>query len=116
MTKEEAIYWKSFILRTIEERLPQIEVSDLEAYEISEFANKYMQTITGQQMLPQGVFREFLRIFAKIPEMQSEIAEAQVHVQEMIEHIDELIDWTPITEEQIAALFPEEQTPNEDEA
>lgn len=89
MRKEEAVYWKSFILKTIEERLPKIEVSDLIGYEISEFEKHHMQTITGQQMLPQNVFRDFLQTFEKIPAIQEEIIRAQERISVWLERLPE---------------------------
>ncbi|MBQ6724038.1 MAG: hypothetical protein IJQ84_05950 [Paludibacteraceae bacterium] len=77
MTKEEAIYWKNYIDKVVSEKLDTLEVSDADAIRISDFAKRYMQVITGQQYVPQGLFREFLELFAKIPAIQEEIRQMQ---------------------------------------
>ena len=87
MTKEEAIYWKRFIVKTIEERLPQVTVSDLDAARIRDFAKENMTLITGQQELPQTVFRKFLELFEKIPQMQEDIEKAQEEINEWLQYL-----------------------------
>lgn len=80
MTPEEALYWKNYIDRVISEKLYLDEVSEKDARRISEFAKKYMQTITGQQFLPQGIFREFLELFASIPQLQEQLIEIVLNI------------------------------------
>lgn len=92
MTKEEAIYWKNYIDKVVSERLDALEVSDADAIHISDFAKRYMQVMTGHQYVPQGLFREFLELFAKIPVIQDEIKQMQ---------------------EELAASFPESCTDKE---
>lgn len=89
MNKEEAKYWRSFIYRVIEEKLPTIETTDADAIRIKEFVDHHMSTITGQQMLPQRVFRDFVEIFSHIPALQAAIQEAQEDIQKAIEHLDQ---------------------------
>lgn len=89
MTPEEALYWKNYIDRVISEKLYLDEVSEKDARRISEFAKKYMQTITGQQFLPQGIFREFLELFSSIPQLQEEIKQAQDEIYDTISGCDD---------------------------
>ena len=123
MTKQEATYWKNFIIQIVEERLPQIELSDLESLQISEFEKKHMPTITGQQMLPQSVFREFLRVFSPISAIQGEILQAQeacVAMEERLqEYIDGLDDYAALTDEELDAIVngeEEEESGEQEEA
>lgn len=87
MNKQEATYWKRFIIKTIEEKLSTIKTSDEDAIRISQFAEQHMQLITGQQMLPQRVFREFLELFAHIPEIQADIEHAQEIINDYLENL-----------------------------
>ena len=87
MNIEEATYWKNYIDMVINGRLDNIETSDADALKIVNFAHTHMQTINGQQMLPQGTFREFLNLFAHLPVLQKEIEEAQLEIFEWLENI-----------------------------
>ena len=100
MTKQEALYWKNFIYRTIEERVPYVKVTTEEARVISDFASRFMVTITGQQYLPQGIFREFLDIFKNIPAIQEEIEIAQEEIRVFLEHLPE-----PCTKKEVEQIF-----------
>lgn len=102
MTKQEAVYWKKFILKVIEEKLPTIKTSDEDAKAISEFAQHHMQTITGQQMLPQSVFRKFLEIFGHIPAIQEEINKAMEELDAWLHNLPE-----ECTVAEIYAMFDE---------
>lgn len=97
MTKQEAVYWKRFIEEMITERLPYYRVTDEEAQRISEFATHYMQTITGQQPLPQSVFRKFLEIFGSIPAIQEDILKAQAEISAWLEKLEDLATETNAT-------------------
>lgn len=104
MTKKEAIYWKKFIEKIINERLPLMTPGTEEAIAISQFASQHMATITGQQMLPQYVFREFLDLFANIPVIQERIEQAQAEIDEWLLNLP-----TECTEAEIYAMWDEEE-------
>lgn len=107
MSKEEAIYWKAFIIRVIEEKIPLIQTTEADAIRISEFAKNYMEVITGQQYVPQGLFREFLEIFSHIPQIQKDIEQAQAEIREIIDGI--VAELHPIPLDKIEALFSDEE-------
>lgn len=105
MTRQEALYWKEFIEKIIDERVPLIKRTDVDERRISDFAQRFMATITGQQYLPQGVFREFLELFAGIPEIQEEIAQAQERINAWLENLPE-----ECTESEIYAMWSERES------
>lgn len=80
MTEREAIYWKRYIYNVITEKINSLRVSDADAALVSSFIEHHMLTVSGQQMLPQSVFREFVMVFSRIPEMQEDIARAQEEI------------------------------------
>ena len=92
MTKEEAIYWKGYIDRQLTEKLERLTGVQVDSAKISGFADSYMRTVVGQEYLSQGLFREFLKIFAGIPEIQKSIVEHQEQYNEWIHTVNEYID------------------------
>lgn len=89
MTKEEAIYWKGYIDRQLTEKLERLTGVQVDSAKISGFADSYMQTVVGQEYLSQGLFREFLKIFAGIPQLQEEIKQAQDEINDTISGCDD---------------------------
>lgn len=89
MTTEEALYWKSYIDRVVAEKLSVLNSPQQDAVRIKEFAESYMRGITGQQLLPQGVFRQFLEMFAHIPAMQGNLEQIQTEINETLEGLQE---------------------------
>ena len=87
MTTEEALYWKGYIDNEIARKLATMNANQTDALRISRFANSYMQLITGQQFLPQGIFREFLEMFENIPALQGNIQEMQEKLDESIRNL-----------------------------
>ena len=84
LTEQEALYWKRYIDRVLTEKLNSLTVTEVEAARIREFADSYMGSVTGQQLLPQSVFRRFLEIFSGIPQMQEELAQAQQEIHDAV--------------------------------
>lgn len=80
MTKEEAIYWKGYIDRQLTEKLERLTGVQVDSAKISGFADSYMRTVVGQEYLPQGLFREFLKIFAGIPQLQEQLIEMVLNI------------------------------------
>lgn len=89
MTELEAVYWKRYIDKVLSEKLDGLSVSEHDALRISEFAERYMTLVTGQQMLPQAIFRQFLELFSHIPEIQEDIRKAQEEVAQMLLRLPE---------------------------
>lgn len=89
MTAEEALYWKNYIDRTVADKLSMLNSSQQDAVRIRQFADSYMGGITGQQLLPQAVFRKFLEMFSNIPAMQGNIEQMQETLNETVENLRE---------------------------
>lgn len=89
MNTEEALYWKNYIDRTVAEKLSVLNSSQQDAVLIRQFADSYMSGITGQQLLPQAVFRKFLEMFSNIPAMQGNIEQMQETLNETVENLRE---------------------------
>ena len=98
MTQKEAVYWRNFIEKIIDEKVPYIKRSDVDSRKISDFAQRFMVTITGQQYLPQGIFRNFLSEFGDFPIVIDELKEAQ-------EALNELIDGAECSTKEVECLF-----------
>jgi hypothetical protein len=75
MTKAEATYWKEYIERVITSRLSTLTNVEIDAAQIRTFADRHMELITGQQLLPQTIFRIFVEEFAPISEWQEQLRE-----------------------------------------
>lgn len=101
MTPEEALYWKGYIDQLIADKCALGDSSYAKALEISRYADSYLELITGQQYLPQGVFREFLRLFADIPAQQEAL-------NERIAWIKENLPFEECSEAEIYAMFEDE--------
>lgn len=98
MNTEEALYWKGYIDKVVADKLATMDSSDAKALEISRFADSYMKLISGQQFLPQGVFREFLRLFGTIPDQQEKL-------NERIAWLEENLPFEECTDEEIYDMF-----------
>jgi len=61
MTPEEAKYFLDQIDKKIAEALSALTTSQQQQGKAKVFAEKYMQRITGQQFVPQDLFRKFLK-------------------------------------------------------
>ena len=75
MTPNEAAYIKAYIESVITSRLSQLTDVEVSAAQIRTFAERHMALVTGQQMLPQQIFRLFCKEFAPILKWQQELAE-----------------------------------------
>ena len=84
MTTEEALYWKQYIDKTVAEKLSATSGTQQDALRIKQFAESHMQGITGQQLLPQATFRQFLEMFAHLPAIQEGIEQAQDEINETV--------------------------------
>lgn len=62
MTREERTYFYNQLYKLFHDWVEENKGDDLylKSIALNSFANRYMQTITGQQPLPQAVFRAFL--------------------------------------------------------
>lgn len=89
MNTEEALYWKEYIDRVVAEKLSVLNSSQQDAIRIRQFAESHMRGITGQQLLPQAVFRQFLEMFANIPALQGNIQQMQESLNETVENLHE---------------------------
>ena len=65
MTREERAYWYKQLKKMFEEWVATTTPENISS-DLSYFEDKHMQTITGQQPLPQDVFRVFLREYVPI--------------------------------------------------
>lgn len=92
MTAEEALYWKGYIDKIVTEKLAVLNSSQQDAIRIRQFAESYMGGITGQQLLPQSVFRKFLELFSHIPATQGNIEQMQETLNETVEQLREAGD------------------------
>lgn len=65
MTREERTYFYNQLYKLFHDWVEENKGDDLylKSIALNSFANRYMQTITGQQPLPQSVFRAFLDEF-----------------------------------------------------
>ena len=61
MSSEEAKYFKDYIDACIRSEIEALTRQDVQLAELSQFEESYMQGVSGQQLLPQGVFRQFIR-------------------------------------------------------
>lgn len=66
MTREERQYFYKQLKKMFEEWLVTTTQTNIVYSDLTSFAEKYMQTITGQQYLPQDVFRVFLSEYVPI--------------------------------------------------
>ena len=66
MTREERQYFYKQLKKMFEEWLVTTTQTNIVYSDLTSFAEKYMQTITGQQFLPQDVFRVFLSEYVPI--------------------------------------------------
>jgi hypothetical protein len=68
MTREERIYFYNQLYKLFHDWVEENKGDDLyiKSIALQSFADSYMQTITGQQPLPQEVFRLFLEEYVPI--------------------------------------------------
>lgn len=104
MTKAEATYWKEYIERVITSRLSTLTNVEIDAAQIRTFADRHMQLITGQQLLPQTIFRIFVEEFAPISEWQEQL-------RELMEEFNG--PYVALTDEEMDAIFELDPEDNE---
>lgn len=79
MKTEEALYWKEYIDKQIANKFAELTSIKKDNGVTRSFADRYMRTITGQQKLPQHIFRTFLKEvdFTSVDSISRQIADLQ---------------------------------------
>ncbi len=115
MTTEEATYFKEYIERRLSELLAVKSDDEKQELRIKDFAERYMQTITGQDALPQSTFRMFLDEFYEISGANYDEA-TEEDILDMFNNTggdtppeeEYPCDYDEVTNEDIDNLFPNE--------
>lgn len=94
MTIKEAQYFKKYIDKQLNDMLAVKTKQQLSTLASQRFAERFMTDITGQQSLPQSVFRQFLNEidFGEAKQLHDDIVVANGNLEQALERADELSD------------------------